>query len=356
MEFRLWQVCEQRFTVLKPKRVLSELDPVDLGATHEHRLQYKLARMSRRAEGREWRAADYAVVLHGPPGSSKTAITEALARQMWRVSQRLDGIESRLVRITPADFTRGGEGRLDSQARMIFDILGRMRNVTILFDEVDDLLRQRVPTERPTFLKIIVPAMLNRLQDLRDACPHQQVFFVLATNYVEKIEPALIRKGRIDEALPVVYLDGRSRSAIIGKLERKLRDKQGGWAEALRPLLCGEKLEETRGWPWLTLNAMLKELGKEIAARATQAPDEQGLQWISDIVDKYKSSVAASSYEARLKDNCKSAELRYEILYDMFSRAETVEEYIEGLSGLSRLVPDEILAVQARKLWSLQGR
>ena len=353
MEFRLWQVCEQRFTVLKPKRVLSDLDPVDLGATHEHRLQYKLARMSRRAEGPEWKTADYAVVLHGPPGSSKTAVAEALARQMWRVSQRLDGIESRLVRITPADFTRGGEGRLDSQARMIFDILGRMRNVTILFDEIDDLLRQRVPTERPTFLKIIVPAMLNRLQDLRDACPHQQVFFVLATNYIEKIEPALIRKGRIDHALPVVYLDAKSRSAIIDRLEKDLGNKKKGWVDVLQELLGGENLKETRGWPWLTLDSMLKDLKKEAAACETEGPDEQGRQRISDILEDYKASVSKNRYKDRLKENPTSAELRNEILYDMFSRAEDVKKYI---AGVGTLISGKPMAAQAERLWIKQGR
>jgi hypothetical protein len=42
MEFRLWQLCEQRFTVLRGGKRLSELEPVDLGARHEHRVHRRL--------------------------------------------------------------------------------------------------------------------------------------------------------------------------------------------------------------------------------------------------------------------------------------------------------------------------
>lgn len=359
MEHRLWEVCRQRFTVIPPKFFLSGLDPVDLGACHEHRLQYKLARMSREAEGPAWKTADYAVVLHGPPGSSKTALAQALAQHMWRASLHVDGINPRLVRITPADFTRGGEERLDSEARIIFDILSHIRNVTILFDEIDDLLRERTPKEKPSFLKIVVPAMLNRLQDLRDACPRQQIAFILATNYVEKIEPALIRKGRIDQALPVVYPDAKSRAAIISAHIKKLPKEQDRWAQELKSRLNPELLNETQGWPWLTLDAMLKTLDKEIKNFSTETKDEEGKQKISDTIDGYKASVSENRYNDRLERSPASAELRNEILYDMFSRATDLKGYIDGLRERIAEKPHEEverMVKQAEKLWASQGR
>ncbi len=88
----------------------------------------------------------------------------------------------------------------DSEARLIFDLLGGVRGVTVFFDEIDDLLRRRTGggNHHSSFMELVVPAMLNCLADLRDACPRQEICFLLATNCVDSIEPALIRKGRID--------------------------------------------------------------------------------------------------------------------------------------------------------------
>ena len=101
-------------------------------------------------------------------------MAEAVGREMW---SGLHGDERRFIRITPADFTRGGEARLDAEARFIFDLLMHVRGVTLFFDEIDDLLRSRATRTDPNFIKLIVPAMLNRLQDLRDAAPRQQILF-----------------------------------------------------------------------------------------------------------------------------------------------------------------------------------
>lgn len=361
MEFRLWEVCEERFTVLKVKTDLSEIDAVDLGARHRYRLHSRLASMSRRAEGSAWKAADYAVVLHGPPGSSKTVLANAVAKQMWRLSHRVDGIEPRLIRITPADFTRGGEERLDSEARIIFDILSHVRNVTILFDEIDDLLRQRIAAEKPTFLKIVVPAMLNRLQDLRDACPRQQIFFVLATNYVEKIEPALIRKGRIDHALPVVYPDAECRSSMIRKLARGLEGNGRSWAAAvLESALDGPNLHLTRGWPWLTLSSLLKDLETWVrqAPKEDDGDSRQSLeQSLEELMKDYERTIPRSAYNHRLREQRRSAELLSEIRYDALARGEDLEGYLDALRAIRspRTLRDRLID-EGQKLWERQGR
>lgn len=268
VEHRLWQLCEKRFVIRRPHDLkrLDDIDPVDLGSVHEHRLHHRLARMARETAEEHDDShisrdksgalssnavskppAEYAFVLHGPPGSSKTAIAEALGSEMWSSEK------PRFVRITPADFTRGGQEGLDREARFIFDLLSRVRTVTIFFDEIDDLLRLRSLGGEPSFIKLIVPAMLNRLQDLRDAAPRQEICFLLATNFIDNIEPALTRPGRIDAALPVPYPDAWSRESI---LERILKDR------AISDEVKDGTVAATAGWPWSTY----KKLSEKLAA------------------------------------------------------------------------------------------
>jgi hypothetical protein len=261
VEHRLWQLCEKRF-VVRTKEVLLPLDaidPVDLGLIHKHRLHYRLATMARETaiQHEEQSSKEYAFMLHGPPGSSKTAIAEALGREMW------GGKEPRFVRITPADFTRGGEQGLDREARFIFDLLSHVRRVTIFFDEIDDLLRSRAGGGDVSFLKLIVPAMLNRLQDLHDAAEAQEICFMLATNYIDNIEPALTRPGRIDAVIPVPYPDAWSREAIIERLFP-------GVTSEIKDVAVGA----SAGWPWSTYSKLCKRLKSMKALSASEVTTE----------------------------------------------------------------------------------
>jgi hypothetical protein len=328
-EYRLWELCKKRFTVLSPNKLLREIDPVDLGASHQHCLHRHLERMARQARIND-EDAEYSLVLHGPPGSSKTKLAEALSAEMWRFSNRWGPSEARLIRITPADFTRMGEDRLDSEARAIFDLIGGVRAVTIFFDEIDDLLRQRKSTgQGPTFMELVVPAMLNRLADLRSACPRQEISFILATNFVENIDSALIRKGRIDASIPVVYPDFFSRVAIVIAETRKNVKKERFSREtedqrnAVRSFLEAPARREliarrTKGWPYLTLVTLCSFLVGELIK--SPQPDTIFEDTLNDGITKYGASFSAPSYDERL--NSQRQELLNEYVHHIVSFAE----------------------------------
>lgn len=319
VEYRLWQLCEKRFTVIKSddRNELKEVAPVDLGAQHKYRLHRRFAE-------RQSNHAEYSFVLHGPPGSSKTAIAQALSIEHWKATRRPESKETaRLVRITPADFTRMGEDRLDSEARLIFDLLSGVRGVTILFDEIDDLLRQRnsgpaAAALKPTFMELVVPAMLNRLQDLRDACPRQELCFVLATNFIESIEPALLRKGRIDQLIPVVYPDQESRLALIyeftSKLLTAIEDKLE-FDKTKISAFINNRAKKLSGWPYQSIKAACHHVERDLNNALKQmdskagiglSPQERKKQYrsvvkhISKVLDEYGSSLSSPRYEERL--------------------------------------------------------
>lgn len=277
LEYRLWQICEQNFTVVESFRDLERIDPADLRLPHRERLHRQLIQAGWRAE-RAHKHAQYSFILHGPPGTSKTTVAGALAQQLWRTTQFAKRPEpagpgrARLVRITPADFMHGGEGNMDARARVIFKLLSNIRAATIFFDEIDDFLRRREFMGEPTFIKLVAPAMLNRLQDLRDAAPMQEICFVLGTNFVDKMDPALIRQGRIDRAMPVVFPDLPSKRAIAQsrKVRRELVDviaaKTLFWPYQTFATLC-ETLnlgEYKHVRPGPELDKLLKEFASEV--------------------------------------------------------------------------------------------
>jgi len=289
IEYRLWQLCEKRFTVIPSDADgdLKSVDPVDLGAKHAHRLHRHLSWMAE-AQGRNSERADYSLVLHGPPGSSKTAIAKAFSVEMWNATRPWGSTEAaRLLRITPADFTRLGEDRLDSEARLIFSLISGIRGVTILFDEIDDLLRQRntdlgPKAPKPTFMELVVPAMLNRLADLREVCPRQEICFLLATNFVDSIEPALIRKGRIDQAFPVVYPDYESRIAVISNftsgMKKYLKDELGLNDALARGYMLNFTLrfaESLAGWPYLTIKSSCRRAQQKLTGTLPKGLKEE---------------------------------------------------------------------------------
>jgi hypothetical protein len=343
VEHRLWELCTRRFTVITSALPLSEMDPVDLLVPHSGRLHRLLARMSWQTRTDAPRTP-YSLVLHGPPGSSKTAVAGALASTLWTTSWHWarDREATRLIRITPADFTRRGEAHVESEAQLIFRLLGRVRSVTVLFDEIDDLLRRR-EDGRPRFLDLVIPAMLNRLQDLRDVCPRQEMCFLFGTNYVERIEPALMRRGRIDKVLPVAYPDYESRLAtaerilapfsfkgldrLNGDIRMRLKGMRLGWGEYVAA--------RTPGWPWSAVTAVLKQVKDEVWAPMVRkhkenpngAPDFDKLQrrFLRVVRDSLEEnnpeSQISDDYLERLKRRPHSSELRREVLYSIISRS-----------------------------------
>lgn len=144
------------------------------------------------------------LILYGPPGTGKTTYARALARALgWP-----------LIIITPGNFIQRGESGIETAAQEIFESLLKTDRVIVLLDECDELFRRRDEQETGTrtILNFLTASMLPKLATLHD---RGQLMFVIATNYLNQMEIAAIRGGRIDHQVAVPPPDASARRRLI---------------------------------------------------------------------------------------------------------------------------------------------
>ena len=207
------------FTLLPPSEVSTSLDqgdenhivPFDLGASKTLLDRIKEAVPKKKS---------FSVLLYGPPGVSKTTLAKAIAKHT----------EWDLVLITPSDFISGGESAIEQRAKLIFDTLSKMSGVVIFFDEIDRLLLDRDSTsygKQHDIFQFMTPSMLSKLAELRKI---KNIGFIIATNYAERIDRAIKRKGRIDKTLLCVPFNHSARNEQLRLLIDKETHDKSIWA------------------------------------------------------------------------------------------------------------------------------
>ncbi len=190
--------------------------PVDSRLPLENQLKEQLRKLFVEPWQRNSSQRRFAMVLYGPPGTSKTSIGEALTSFLQEPTKS----PWEFVTITPGDFIAGGEQMAEINAGNIFSVLVELPRVVILFDEIDLLLRDRDLDSKNTAalagaLRFMTTSMLTKFQTLRDA---KLNIFILTTNKYEQLDWAIRRAGRFDSQFAVLPPDGPSRETMLKSL------------------------------------------------------------------------------------------------------------------------------------------
>jgi len=132
----------------------------------------------------------YSMLLFGPPGTGKSTVAEKIAETKgWH-----------LVTITPSNFITSGADQVETKVKNIFNVLEEQKNIVVLFDEIDRLILDRDSkyySSQSDLFQFMTPSMLVKLKELRRK---EKIIFIIATNYEERIDKAIKRKGRIDKS------------------------------------------------------------------------------------------------------------------------------------------------------------
>ncbi len=146
-------------------------------------------------------------ILFGPPGTSKTSLIRALA----------DVIEWKYVEIHASHFVAEGLTEVQKTADRIFRQLSELDHAVVLFDEIDELVRER-DMEKDAFGRFLTTSMLPKLAELWEA---RKILYFVATNHINYFDSAIIRSHRFDA---LILVSPTSYGAKVDELKRLLSE------------------------------------------------------------------------------------------------------------------------------------
>jgi hypothetical protein len=144
------------------------------------------------AEGRTFsKRTPRSAIFFGPPGTSKTELSQKIA----------DFLGWPLLAIDPSHLLRNGMDGIQAEANIIFRMLEQTERVVVLFDEFDELVRERGASDAEAFSRFLTTAMLPKLASIHKRA---SLAFIIATNNIGEFDLAIRRPGRFDHVVQIM--------------------------------------------------------------------------------------------------------------------------------------------------------
>lgn len=146
------------------------------------------------------------LLLYGPPGCGKTFFAEKFAEQAG----------FNYVIVKSSDLASSYIHGTQEKIKQLFDVAAKNAPIIVCFDEFDALVPDR------TQLGDSYSKEVNEFLSQMNNCSQRGIFIIATSNRPDKIDPAVLRTGRVDKSVYVplpdyearremfnIYLDGR---------------------------------------------------------------------------------------------------------------------------------------------------
>jgi cell division protease FtsH len=149
------------------------------------------------------------MIFWGPPGTGKTLFAKAMASEIGAAVTVVSGPELKSKWV----------GESEDNLRQIFHKARQSAPSIIVFDELDSFASARGMYTGSG----VEHSMVNQLLTEMDGFHREEMVFVVGTtNFVESLDPALLRPGRFEFHLHIPYPDNDARREILRIYDKKM--------------------------------------------------------------------------------------------------------------------------------------
>ncbi len=233
------------------------------------------------------------MIFWGPPGTGKTYFAKAIAASIGAAITIVSGPELKSKWV----------GESEENLRQIFHKARQSAPSIIVFDEIDSFA-----TARGTYTGSGVEhSMVNQLLTEMDGFHKDELVFIVGTtNFVESLDPALLRPGRFEFHLHIPYPDENDRREIFKIYDQKMRLQFNEEALEYAVRRTGEQYITNTGTSFSGdhLNALCRAVARlrmreDIKGETTPKLIERGLTEFDEKVElNEKDSLMVATHEA----------------------------------------------------------
>ena len=141
------------------------------------------------------------VLLHGPPGTGKTRLAQAVANES----------DAHFITINGPEIMGSGYGESEKRLREVFEEASKNSPAIIFIDEIDSIAPKRSQVSGEAEKRLV--AQLLTLMDGLEA--RSNIVVIAATNRPDAIDEALRRPGRFDREIVIGVPDEKGRREIL---------------------------------------------------------------------------------------------------------------------------------------------